>query len=262
MSEYKIASKGKLSFKGEKSSKKKKKRKSEEAFEEEGQQEGWIFAQTMSDLVGPLCLIFNSEPLCCLHMSEKDRSINIQPLQNQNLATVEPENVNSVFVGAQIIGNPDHISLKTCDGKYLSSDKFGIITADKEAIGPQEEWTPIIREDGIALQNSYDCFLSADEIADGGYKLRADAETIGFCETWRLKCQARFRKKQKTTKIEDKPARDFEIEQIKKYQTWGGGRVRTTEEGTSELKKAKKEGNFNEVLLDRREKVKADRYCK
>ncbi|KAG9300691.1 hypothetical protein G9A89_023489 [Geosiphon pyriformis] len=259
MSEYKVTSKGKLSFKGDKISKKKKKRKAEESFEEEGDQEGWVFANSVEDLIGPICLIFNNEPLCCLHLSEKDHSINIAPLPNQQLSSCEPESVYSVFIGARIVGNLEHISLKTCDGKYLSSDKFGIITADTEAIGPQEEWTPVIRGDGIAFQNSYDCFLSVDEIADGGYKLRADVETIGFCETWRVKCQARFRKKKKNALTEDKPVHNFEIETVKKYQTWGGGRIKTTKEDLTELKKAKKQGNLNEALLDRREKVKADR---
>lgn len=33
----------------------------------------------------------------------------------------------------------------------------------------------------------------------------------------------------------------------KKYQTWGGGRVKTSKEEISELKKAKKEGTFAEA---------------
>ena len=107
----------------------------------------------------------------------------------------------------------------------MASDKFGVITADREAIGPQEEWIPIFKEDGIALQSCYDKFLSADEIAgeeegEGGgggtgkYKLRADVETIGFCETWKIKCQARLRKKQKITQKETKSISKFEVDQM------------------------------------------------
>ncbi|CAB4374820.1 unnamed protein product [Rhizophagus irregularis] len=237
MSEYK-ASKGKLSFKGDRDKKKKKKRKAEESIEEEGNQEGWVFAETQEDLIGPLFLIFNSEPLSCLYCSEKDHSIGVQPLPpGKQLSTIEPEDIASVFIGSRIV-------------------------AEREAIGPQEEWTPIIKSDGIALQSIYEKYLSVDEIADGGYNLRADVETVGFCETWKIKCQARLRKKVKSTKKETKPISEYEIEQIKKYQTWGGGRVKTSKEEISELKKAKKEGNFAEALLDRREKVKADRYCK
>ncbi|CAG8440090.1 4582_t:CDS:2, partial [Cetraspora pellucida] len=244
MSEYKVASKGKLSFKGDNSSKKKKKRKTEESIEEEG---SWVPAGTQEDLVGPLFFVFNGEPLSCLFCSEKDRSIGVRPLPDKKLLNCEPDEVSFVFVGSKIVGSTDCISLKTFDGKYLASDKFGTITAEREAIGPQEEWRPILRNDGIALQNYYDKFLSVDEIADGGYKLRADAETIGFCETWNVKCQAKLRKKSKSTKKESKPINEYEIEQIKKYQTWGGGRIKTTKDDISELKKAKKEGNFSEA---------------
>ncbi|CAG8510051.1 5021_t:CDS:2 [Acaulospora colombiana] len=244
MSDYKFASKGKLSFKGDKTSRKKKKRKAEESLEEEG----WVRADIQDDLIGPIFLIFNSEPLSCLYCSEKDGTIGVRPLHpSKQLLDCEPEEVSSVFVGAKIVGSETRISLKTFSGKYLASDKFGIITADREAIGPQEEWTPVIRNDGIALQNAYEKFLSADEIADGGFSLRADAETVGFCETWIVKCQARFRKKAKSDKKETKRIDELEIEQIKKYQTWGGGRIKTTKEDVSELKKAKKEGKMAEA---------------
>ncbi|CAG8779284.1 9322_t:CDS:2 [Gigaspora margarita] len=272
MSEYKVASTGKLSFKGDKSSNRLKLHLENmltiyvKLFFKNINKlfciAGWVPVETPEDLVGPLFFIFNSEPLSCLFCSEKDYSIGVRPLLDKQLPTCEPDEVSFVLVGSRIAGATDTISLKTFNGKYLASDKFGAITAEREAIGPQEEWRPIIKNDGIALQNSYDKFLSVDEIADGGYKLRADVETIGFCETWHVKCQARFRKKLKSTKKESKPISEFEIEQIKKYQTWGGGRIKTTKDDISELRKAKKEGNFSEALLDRREKVKADRYCK
>nr|CAG8484357.1 11886_t:CDS:2 [Entrophospora candida] len=271
----------KLIFKGDKERKKKKKRKVEETkSEEDVNDDGWVLAESKEDLMGPLFFIFNSEPLSCLHCFENDHSIGVKaiPPKNNNLANCEPEEVNAVFVGASIVGSSsDHrITLKTYDGKYLASDKFGVITADREAIGPQEEWIPIIRDDGIALQSYYDKFLSVDEIAadeeggggggnssgSGRYKLRADVETIGFCETWKVKCQARLRKKQKITQKETKSISEFEVDQIKKYQAWGGGKVNKTHEDVTELKKAKKEGKFAEALLDRRAKVKADRYCK
>lgn len=48
----------------------------------------------------------------------------------------------------------------------------------------------------------------------------------------------------------------------KKYQSWGGGKLLSTKEDKRDLKKARTEGRLAEALLDRREKVKADRYCK
>jgi protein FRG1 len=55
----------------------------------------------------------------------------------------------------------------------------------------------------------------------------------------------------------------FDISQIsRKFQTWNHGRVIVSNESVKELNKAKKEGRFSEALLDRREKLKSDRYCK
>lgn len=48
----------------------------------------------------------------------------------------------------------------------------------------------------------------------------------------------------------------------KKFQSWNGGKVIRTKEDRRELKRAKTDGRLAEALLDRREKVKADRYCK
>ncbi|CAG8455906.1 9283_t:CDS:2 [Paraglomus brasilianum] len=254
MSEYKAVS-SRLSFRGEKSSSR--------SLHLILWRIGWVFATSVEDLVGPIFIIFNNETLACLQSSDNDSSITVHNISpTEQLSTVEPDEVNCVFVGARVVGSNERITLKTYKNKYISTDKFGVITAEHEAIGPQEEWLPIVRDDGIAFQSIYDKFLSIDEIAGGGYKIRADVETIGFCETFRVKCQARFRKKQKVTKKEDRAVSEVEVEQIKKYQTWGGGRIRTSEEDVNKLRRAKKEGKFSEALLDRREKVKADRYCK
>ncbi|KAG0269226.1 hypothetical protein DFQ27_004466 [Actinomortierella ambigua] len=203
-----------------------------------------------------------------------------------------PTTIYQVLVVARIPGSTDRFSLKTHAGRYLSSDKFGVVTAQAEAIGMQEEWTMIVRDDhGLALQNHYGKFLSVDEVASTStsssssskgksssssskFQIRADAETIGFCESFTAKIQARFRQKASTSKRKkdgedeedeeddlDKEA-SLEHEQTRKYQTWSHGRVVVSERNARELKRARLDGRLNEALLDRREKVKSDRYCK
>lgn len=53
-----------------------------------------------------------------------------------------------------------------------------------------------------------------------------------------------------------------ELSYVKKFQSFQDRRLRISDEAVSDLKKAKRQGNIHEKLLDRREKMKADRYCK
>ncbi|KAF9907941.1 hypothetical protein EC991_010381 [Linnemannia zychae] len=291
--EYNVKKK-KLSFKGDTKTKKKK-RKAEDDGEDNNNNndnaEGWVPVKALSDLGGPIFLTFASDPPSCLIVDDKskvtmstlqaptsqdsdddDSSRKIHPSGPANFDTAEPTAVHQVLV-VTMIPDSDRLTLKASNGKYLSSDKFGIVTAHTEAIGMQEEWTAVIKADeeegGIAFQNHYGKFLSVDEVAGGpgagtgGIQIRADAETIGFCEVFRAKIQARFRKKAKKASGDVKiGTKDYEFDQSRKFQTWNHGRVIVSNESVKELSKAKKEGRFSEALLDRREKLKSDRYCK
>ncbi|KAF9973838.1 hypothetical protein BGZ73_002868 [Actinomortierella ambigua] len=300
MSEKYQAKTARLSFKGDpnalKKKKKKRKSKSEEHGEEE-KQDGWVNLQSASELGGPLYLIFSSEPPTCLSLDDKGNLVMIpvdSPEEDDNdeddrghrqvsIQTAAPTTIYQVFVVARIPGATDRFSLKTHAGRYLSSDKFGVVTAQAEAIGMQEEWMIVVRDDhGLALQNHYGKFLSIDEVATTSkstsssssssspskFQIRADAETIGFCESFTAKIQARFRQKASASKgkakegAHSKEDSSLEYEQTRKYQTWSHGRVVVSERNVHELKRARVEGRLNEALLDRREKVKSDRYCK
>ncbi|RUP36866.1 FRG1-like family-domain-containing protein [Jimgerdemannia flammicorona] len=299
MSSDKPSKKGKLAFKGDKEYKKKKKRKAEDESEreyigsirDEGERNfifpsstcysskpwhafikipsthrfpptGWVPTESLDDLVGPLFLTFPSEPPTSLCTDDENRVL-IYPLPTTSTTDLEPTIVQQVFVGARIVGSPSSFSLKSSSGHYLSSDRFGAVTADREAIGPQEEWAPSVTEAGVAWQSAaYGKFLAVDEIAGGGFRLRADAEMVGYCETWRVLCQARFKRKVKVDAKEVKKAAEIEVDNIKKFQSWGAGRLKVTDKDARELKRAKLGGTLAEAMLDRREKVKADRYCK
>ncbi|KAG0031798.1 hypothetical protein BGZ81_000568 [Podila clonocystis] len=276
--EYKV-NKSKLSFKGE-SKTKKKKRKAENPAEEEDSNasaDGWVHVKALSDLGGPIFLTFSSDPPTSLSIDDKSKVV-MRPIESDSsssssapsLEQAEPTVVQQVFV-ATVIPDSDRMTLKASNGRYLSSDKFGIVSADTEAIGMQEEWTAILKPEengGIALQSHYGKFLSVDEVAAErpgsplGFQIRADSEVIGFCELFQAKIQAKYRKKAKKTKEVQIATKDYEFEQSRKFQTWNHGRVVVSDKDIRELDKAKKQGRFSEALLDRREKVKSDRYCK
>ncbi|ORX89564.1 hypothetical protein K493DRAFT_302228 [Basidiobolus meristosporus CBS 931.73] len=259
MSEYKAIKSNKLSFKGDPEKKKKKKRKNkevEEEIESTTNDSGWVFVDKLDELVGPIFILFNGEPVRCLRTNDREEILS-QP-QEQPIAEIEPDQVHQVFVGRRVPGS-DAFTFKSSAGKYLSCDKVGVLSIDSEAVGPQENWTPILRDDGISFQNVHGKYLSIEE---AGGKLRGDSEEIRFCEVFRVKCQASARKKVKTKEKGVQNSTEAEYHNIRRFQSWGLGRVVLSKEDKSELKKAKKEGNFSETLLDRRSKLKSDRYCK
>ena len=60
----------------------------------------------------------------------------------------------------------------------------------------------------------------------------------------------------------EKDLRNHEISFVKKFQSFQDRNLRLSEQETSKLKKARMDGKLHEEMLDRREKMKADRYCK
>ncbi|KAL0076688.1 FRG1-like family-domain-containing protein [Phycomyces blakesleeanus] len=223
---------------------------------------GWVRADALDDLVGPLFFTHPSDPPICFTVDDNDRLLAYPLPSLAETPHPEPLIVNQVLVGSRLLGTSNSFTFKSFNSKYLSSDKFGVVECNREAIGGTEEWEPTTTEAGFAFKNAMGKFLMIDEIAGGGFKIRADSEEVGFCETFRVYCQARFKRKNKFEKKEKTNSGKLELDNVKKYQSWGGGKLHLTEEGSHQLKRAKQDGRFAEALLDRREKVKADRYCK
>lgn len=56
--------------------------------------------------------------------------------------------------------------------------------------------------------------------------------------------------------------RQFEINYVKQFQSFSDHKLRLHEGPSSSLEKARGKGKLHEAMLDRIEKMKADRYCK
>lgn len=92
--------------------------------------------------------------------------------------------------------------------------------------------------------------------ASGGVEIRGDASGISFETTVRVRMQARFKPKIRASK-ESKA-----YEKISRKELEGlVGRRNLGEEDVKRLRRARREGNFNEVLLDVRVKGKHDKFA-
>jgi len=155
------------------------------------------------------------------------------------------------------------ITLKSGYGKYLGIDKHNNVVGRSDAIGRLEQWEPIFQEGKMALMNvGNNYFISFD--SDNGDKVVAKSRTAGPSEFVSLRSNnVRITKKRKDIDDEDKGTIDqVELNYVKKFQYFQDKKIKVCNEDREVLKKAKEEGSLHEALLDRRSKMKADRYCK
>ncbi|KAJ7097807.1 FRG1-like family-domain-containing protein [Mycena belliarum] len=275
-----------LTFKGDS---KKKKRKREDGDggrpskrkDDDKDPETWVLPEASNEIRGPTFIVHPSDPspICVTYNSTSNRVIlSVLDKARADDAAEDPEpptllertptDVSQVWVITRVAGSPTvNLRTGTGEGKFLSCDAHGLVAADRDARGPQEEWTPVVLPDGmVAFMNVYEKYLSVDEVAGGALTLRGDSEEVGFRERFWIKVQYKYKKeaneeeKQKKDGLSD-PLQIDETGTNKIYQTWGMGRSVTSEADNQELKRARKEGRLAEALLDRRSKLKSDRFC-
>lgn len=173
------------------------------------------------DINGPVIFALSaSYPICIsCDAAGKVFASPLETVSGDDLSTAEPTDVKQVWVATKIHGSEKY-SFKSHHGKYLTCDKFGILSATREAISPEEEFTPVKSELGggrWALQTVRDQFLSVDE-GTGGMEVRGDADAVGFKETFMVRLQARNKKRSKATgadgRIKDKITRKELEEQL------------------------------------------------
>ncbi|KIJ16797.1 hypothetical protein PAXINDRAFT_162437 [Paxillus involutus ATCC 200175] len=270
----------KLKFKGEKTRTKRK--RDEEAggsskhrrAEEEDDPETWVMPETPEEIRGPTFIMHPSDPSTIsvnfdstrnriiLHALDKEPASEVPSLLDR-----APTEVAQVWVTTRVAGSSTiNLRTGTGEGKFLSCNKHGIVSADREARGPEEEWTPVVLPDGmVAFMNVYENYLSADEVAGGTLQLRGDSEEVGFRERFWVKVQSKYKKEvheeQKKREAGSELTVIDEASTSRLHQAWGAGRSVTSREDKKELKRAQKEGRLAEVLLDRRSKLKSDRFC-
>lgn len=205
----------KLKFKGEKTKKKRKHEDDEEEGsssrrkrkeEDDESPETWVLPENPNEIRGPTFVMHPSDPspICInydstrgrivLHSLDKDRTDD----STTPMSVLErvPTEVSQVWVTTRVAGSATiNLRTGTGEGKFLSCDKHGLVSADREARGPQEEWTPVVFPDGmVAFQNVYEKYLSVDEVAGGTLSLRGDSEQVGFGERFWVKIQSKYKK--------------------------------------------------------------------
>lgn len=200
----------KLKFKGEKTGKKRKREHGDEdaasrRAEDDEDPETWVLPENVTEIRGPTFIVHPSDPSPISVNFDSTRNKIILSSLDKDLSSDSdtprlldrtPTEVAQVWVTTRVAGSPTiNLRTGTGEGKFLSCDKHGIVSAFREARGPEEEWTPVLLPDGmVAFMNVHETYLSVDEVAGGSLQLRGDSEEVGFRERFWVKIQSKYKK--------------------------------------------------------------------
>ncbi|OAL31059.1 hypothetical protein AYO20_08480 [Fonsecaea nubica] len=279
-----------LTFKGDKKPKKRKHRHDEDVDDAQnagGQlavdpsdDDSWTTPDEPSDLSGPVVLVLPTTPPTAL-AADAHGNVFASPLENivEGVAeTAEPHDVRQVWVASSVAGlSKGELSFKGSHSGYLSCDSVGVLGAKREARGVEEGFIAEAVDDATDGKTRWRLRTAASKSEDGdkgrrylcavtetkqtnnaksiNVSLRGDGEASSESTHLVFKMQARFKprlQQNKETKAKEKVSRR-ELEQAV-------GR-RLEEHEVKRLKKAKKEGNFYEEVLDVRVKGKHDKFA-
>lgn len=221
--------------------------------------ENWVTADAVSDLAGPVILVLSSEPVMALACDQLGAvfASKIENMVEGVAGSAEPHDVRQVFVVTRVVGSETDVVLKGCNGRYLGCDQIGTLSTTREAISPEETFKCLPSTTGpglFTLQTTRNTYLSIDGDASPP-TIRGDAEEESPATEIRIRMQARFKPKHKVEKAEKVRAK------ISRKELEDEVGRRLEDEEVKVLKKARREGNFHEVMLDVKVKGKHDKFA-
>nr|XP_020752000.1 protein FRG1-like [Odocoileus virginianus texanus] len=248
MAEYSYVKSTKLVLKGTKAKSKKKKSKEKKRKREEDE-------ETQLDIVGIWWTVTNFGEISGTIAIEMDKGTYIHALDNGLFTLGAPHkevdegpSPPEQFTAVKL--SDSRIALKSGYGKYLGINSDGLVVGRSDAIGPREQWEPVFQDGKMALLASNSCFIRCNEAGD----IEAKSKTAGEEEMIKVIMSVFYRLAHVTYMMH--------FLNRKKFQSFQDHKLKISKEDSKILKKARKDGFLHETLLDRRAKLKADRYCK
>ncbi|GFQ66090.1 protein FRG1 [Trichonephila clavata] len=261
MSEYSKVKGGKLRLKGDKKSKNKvkhheKKRKleveTEPADDDATKHGGWWSVSVFKEISGPIAIEF--QPHCYVKALDNGQFVLGGP--HPEGTGPDPEEILTA-----IRVSDTKIALKSGYNKYLRVGMDGRLYGRSDAIGSMEQWEPVFQDERIAILSALNCFISVD---DETTDIIAVAKTARDGEMLKIRSNVQKEKNNDDDIPEEERGslKSCEINYVKKFQSFQDRKLKVNTEDRSLLKKAKYEGSLHEALLDRRSKMKSDKFCK
>lgn len=148
--------------------------------------------------------------------------------------------------------------------RYLSCDKYGLLSATSPAVSALESFIPVSSTESPGMFSfqirggDVEAFLSIKEgnkASVNTVEIRGDAASTSFNTTFRVRMQARFKPKLKASR-ESKA-----LEKITRKELEAAVGRKLEDHEVKRLKKARREGNYHEEILDVRVKGKHDKFA-
>lgn len=159
--------------------------------------------------------------------------------------------------------NESKIYIKSGFGKYLAVDSKNMVVGRSDAAGSQECFEPVWDDGKMALQAANSCFLTIDPEDDQLIALnKSISNGNGVCIIRSNAYRGEIISKNAPIEEKVEDIDQIEVNYVKKFQKFQDKKMRLCTDDKSELKTAQKTGKLHESLLDRRSKMKSDRYCK
>ena len=221
--------------------------------------ENWVTADALSDISGPVVLVLPTEPVTCLATDAMGK-VHASPVENMvegSPQTAEPHLVSQVWIATRVVGSEGDFTFKGHHGRYLGCDKYGICSASREAISPEETFrcAAVESESGVFdARTMRSTFITVD--ADKSPpEVRGDAEEEGETTHIRIRMQARFKPKHKVEKAEKVRAK------ISRKELEDEAGRRLDDDEVKKLKRARRDGSYHEAMLDVKVKGKHDKFA-
>ncbi|CAL4139458.1 unnamed protein product, partial [Meganyctiphanes norvegica] len=263
MSEYSFVKVGKLKLKGEKSKKKHKSKKRKHRDVEEGQSNkstdtadhgGWWRTKALHEITGSVAIQLGESPM---FVRAEDNGLFIVGAPHDQASDPMVKCIMHLVVGGQDIML---VKMHEENNVYTWNMVNSIISHKKNNAYQKKLLQRLYKDGKCALSAANDCFLGLDD--DDNVVATSEKAGPGQMIIIRSSAIRECDKPKEVPEEERGKLRDVEINYVKKFQKFQDKRMRLNSEDRGDLRKARNEGALHESLLDRRTKMKADRYCK